>query len=105
MIVLWEPMYPGDARGKIPTGFFAGDPRVTSYWDPTEISGNWLAAHPFAGLGGGGIVWDAYYAFPADARWPADTIPTHAVAAGGDIIGGTDALQRMFVPLLAKRSR
>jgi hypothetical protein len=103
MIVLWEPMYLGDARGKIPTGFFADDARVTSYWDPTEISGNRLAAHPFAGLGGGGIVWDAYYAFSAGARWPADTIPAHGVAAGSDIIGSTDALQHLFVPLLEKR--
>lgn len=103
MIVLWEPMYPGDARGKIPTGLFAGDPRVTSFWDPTEISGRWLSDHPFAGLGGSGIVWDAYYAFPAGAHWPSNTIPTDAVAAGSDIIGSTDALQRFFVPLLEKR--
>ena len=92
-------MYPGDARGKIPTSFFA-DPRVTSYWDPAEISGRWLAEHPFAGLGGGGIVWDAYYAFSAGARWPAGAVPHGAVAAGSDIIGSTDALQRSFVPLL-----
>ena len=74
MIVLWEPMYPGDARGKIPTGFFAGDPRVSSYWDPTEISGRWLADHPFAGLGGNSIVWDAYYAFQASASLSASLI-------------------------------
>jgi hypothetical protein len=104
MIVLWEPMYPGDARSKIPTAFFADDPRVSSYWDPTEISGRWLAGHPVAGLGGSGIVWDAYYAFPAGSRWPADTIPTNAIVAGSDIIGSTDALQHSFVPLLEKRS-
>lgn len=97
-------MYPGDARGKIPTGLFSGDQRVTSFWDPTEISGRWLADHPFAGLGGNGIVWDAYYAFPAGAHWPADTIPSDAVAAGSDIIGSTDALQHSFLPLLGKRS-
>lgn len=102
MIVLWEPMYPGDARGEIPTGFFAGDPRVSSYWDPHEISGSWLADHPFAGLGGGGIVWDAYYAFRAGARWPAGGIVPGAVAAGSDIIGSTDGLQRSFVPLLGQ---
>ena len=104
MIVLWEPMYPGDARGKIPTGFFANDPRVSSYWDPTEISGRWLADHPFAGLGGNGIVWDAYYAFPAGTRWPANTIPSHALAAGSDIIGSTYELQHALVPLLKQRS-
>ena len=40
----------------------------------------------------------------AGARWPADTVPTQAVAAGSDIIGSTDALQRAFVPLLEKHS-
>lgn len=99
MIVLWEPMYPGDTRAKIPTRLFA-DPRVANYWDPHEISGTWLANHPFAGLGGGGIVWDAYYAFPVGSRWPADAIPNHAVAAGSDIIGSTDGLQHSFAPLL-----
>ena len=24
MIVLWEPMFPGDSRGKIPTAYFTG---------------------------------------------------------------------------------
>jgi hypothetical protein len=104
MIVLWEPMYPGDARGEIPTSFFAGDPRVTSYWDPREISGRWFAEHPFAGLGGGGIVWDAYYAFPAGARWRADTTPAPVAAAGSDIVGSTGALQHSFVPLLEESS-
>ena len=99
MIVLWEPMYPGDARGKIPTGFFAGDPRVSSYWDPTEISGRWLADHPFAGLGGNSIVWDAYYAFAPSSHWGSGA-PTHLVAAGSDIIGSTNALEHSFAPLL-----
>jgi hypothetical protein len=97
MIVLWEPMYPGDTRSKIPTRLFA-DPRVTSFWDPDEISGNWFAAHPLGGLGGGGIVWDAYYAFPAGAKWRrALSAP---VAAGSDIIGSTDGLRTSFIPLL-----
>lgn len=96
MIVLWEPMYPGDARAKIPTAFFT-DPRVTSFWDPTEISGRWFGARQFGGLSG--IVWDAYYAFAPPAHWGAST-PTHLVAAGSDIIGSTDGLQHRFVPLL-----
>jgi hypothetical protein len=97
MVVLWEPMYFGDARSKIPTAFFK-DPRETSFWDPTEISGRWFGARPFGGLGGG-IVWDAYYAFAATARW-GPSAPTHLVAAGSDIIGSTDPLERSFAPLL-----
>jgi hypothetical protein len=96
MIVLWEPMYPGDARGKIPTAFF-NDPRVKSFWDPTEISGHWFGDRSFGGLQG--IVWDAYYAFAPQAHWGAGS-PTHLVAAGSDIIGSTNGLQHSFVPLL-----
>jgi hypothetical protein len=70
----------------------------------TEISGRWLADHPFAGLGGSGVVWDAHHAFPAGSSWHAHTIPTHALAKGSDLIGSTDALQRSFVPPLEKRS-
>jgi hypothetical protein len=96
MIVLWEPMYPGDARSNIPTGLFV-DPRVTTFWDPTEISGRWFGARSLGGLQG--IVWDAYYAFAPASRWgPAP--PTRLVAAGSDIIGSTDGLEHAFVPLL-----
>ena len=98
MIVLWEPMYPGDARGKIPTGLFA-DPRVTSFWDPAEISGRWFGQRPLGGLQDG-IVWDAYYAFAPGARWGTVTGPNRLVAAGSAIIGSTDGLRRAFVPLL-----
>ena len=97
MIVLWEPMFPGDARTKIPTEFF-DDTRVTSFWDPHEISGRWFGDRPLGGLQGG-IVWDAYYAFAPSAHW-GTAAPTHLVAAGSDIIGNTDALQHAFLPLL-----
>ena len=96
MIVLWEPMYPGDARAKIPTVFFA-DRRVTSFWDPKEISGRWFGDHSLGGLQG--IVWDAYYAFAPSAHWGTG-VPTHRVASGSDIIGNTTGLQQSFVPLL-----
>lgn len=96
MIVLWEPMFPGDARAKIPTEFFT-DSRVKSFWDPSEISGRWFGAHSLGGLQG--IVWDAYYAFASPAHWGAG-VPTHLVASGSDIIGSTNGLERSFVPLL-----
>jgi hypothetical protein len=97
MIVLWEPMYPGDARSEIPTNLFT-DARVTSLWDPTEISGNWFGNTTLGGLGGR-IVWDAYYAFGPSSRW-GTSAPDHLIAAGSDIISSTDALSRSFVPML-----
>lgn len=89
-------MYPGDARSKIPTAFFT-DRRVTSFWDPTEISGRWFGDRALGGLQG--IVWDAYYAFAPPSQWRSGA-PTHLVAAGSDIIGNTNGLQHSFVPLL-----
>jgi len=73
------------------------DPRVKSFWDPTEISGRWFGDRSFGGLQG--IVWDAYYASAPHAHWGAGS-PTHLVAAGSDIIGSTNGLQHSFVPLL-----
>ncbi len=96
MIVLWEPMFPGDAYGKIPTSLFT-DRRVTSYWDPTEISGRWLGRRGLGGLVG--IVWDAVYAFAPGARWGSG-VPTHLVASGSPVIGTTNALSGRFVRLL-----
>jgi hypothetical protein len=95
VLVLWEPMYPGDARDQIDTSLF-DDPRVTSFWDPHEISGRWFGDHRLGDLEG--IVWDAYYAFAPETRW--QRLPNHLVATGAPIIGGVDGLQRNFVPRL-----
>ena len=96
MLVIWEPMYPGDSRDTIDGRLF-DDRRVTSFWDPHEISGRWFGDHRVGELEGG-IVWDAYYAFEPTTRW--DTRPDHVVATGAPIIGGTGALKDDFVPLL-----
>ena len=95
MLVLWEPMYPGDAREKIDAGLFQ-DRRVTSFWDPQEISGRWFGDHRIGNLEG--TVWDAYYAFAPGTRWNA--LPGHLVASGAPIIGGTPALRTRFIPRL-----
>jgi len=94
--VLWEPMYPGDAYGKIPVSFFT-DPRVTSYWDPAEISGRWFGARKIGGFEG--TVWDAVFAYRAGARWRAAG-PSGLVASGEPVIGTTDALAGRFLGLL-----
>jgi hypothetical protein len=97
VVVVWEPMYPGDDRGDAVHNDVFADPRVTSFWDPHEISGKWLgrrAANASEGL----IVWDAFFAFGPSAGW--SDLPTRAVAAGAPIIEGVDRLQHDFVPLL-----
>jgi hypothetical protein len=58
-----------------------------------------FADHSLGRLGGpGSIVWDAYFAFGANARWRSE--PSGLLAAGSDIIDNTSRLQRRIVPLL-----
>jgi hypothetical protein len=97
IVVVWEPMYPGDAREDAVKSEVFADPRVTSFWDPHEISGRWLGTR-VADAAQGLIVWDAFYAFAPSARW--SDPPKGVVAAGAPIIEGVDSLQRDFVPLL-----
>jgi hypothetical protein len=98
VIVVWEPMYPGDTRQDAVEDKVFGDPRVTSFWDPHEISGRWFGERALGNLKGGQIVWDAYYAFGPAARW--DRLPDHLLTSGAPIIGGTDALKRYLIPVL-----
>jgi hypothetical protein len=98
VLVIWEPMYPGDSRDAIDTRLFA-DRRVTSFWDPHEISGKWFGNHRVGAIEGG-VVWDAFYAFEPSARWGGR--PDQVVATGAPIIGGADTLQDEFVPLLGR---
>lgn len=82
VVVVWEPMYPGDTRADAVDDRVFADPRVTSFWDPHEISGRWLGRR-VADAAQGVIVWDAFYAFyafPPAARW--SDPPTRVVAAG-----------------------
>jgi hypothetical protein len=92
-------MYPGDSRGAINARLF-DDPRVTTFWDPHEISGRWLGSRAIGGLDDE-IVWDAFYAFAPATRW--SDRPDHLIATGAPIIGGVDALERAFLPLLKAR--
>jgi hypothetical protein len=91
-------MYPGDTRQDAVENVVFDDPRVTSFWDPHEISGKWFGRHASGGSEGL-IVWDAFYAFGPTAKW--EDRPRGVVAAGGPIIGGVDSLQSGFVPLLS----
>lgn len=96
VIVLWEPMYPGDSYAGIDRTMFA-DRRAINLWDPHEISGRWFGT--FAGGGGGTVAWDRFYGYSADARWT--TAPSGLVVTGHPIIGATSDLERAFLPLLA----
>ena len=91
-------MLAGDSKSAIDRRLF-DDPRVTTFWDPRRLSGDWLAEHRTGRLGIPGLtVWDAFFAFRPSARWSRE--PSGLIAAASPIIAGTAALEDSFVPLL-----
>ena len=97
---IWLPILPGDSRSAWDKNVLA-DPRVVSLWDENRIAGRWFADHQTGGLDRpGGVVWDAFLAFDKAAHWQQE--PSGLVAAASTIIGNTAALERHFIPLLAR---
>lgn len=95
MVAVWLPMLALDARSAWDSHVL-DDPRVTEFWDGDRIAGRWFSEQQIEGLGGpGGIVWDAYYAFPRGSAWP-----DGAASAGSPIIDHVAQLEQDFLPLL-----
>jgi len=98
VFAIWLPMLAGDSRSAWNADVL-DDPRVVNLWDGRRLAGSWFGNHSIGGLGGPGyVVWDAYFAFPADSRWGRE--PSGVLATGSEIIGHTDGLQETFLPLL-----
>ena len=84
--VVWLPMLPGDAKALIDQRVLS-DPRVSYYWDPNRIVGNWFSQHITHEPG---ATWDAFFLYGEQARW--DSTPGPPVASGSTIIGSKDDL-------------
>jgi hypothetical protein len=84
--VVWVPQL-GATRGDVDPDLF-GDPRVTSYWDPT-------GAVPEAVLGDANG-WDAYALYDGDAEWAGTT-----VGMGVPVIAEADKLRSELEGLLS----
>src|SRR6266567_803959 len=85
VLVVWVPFMAG-TRDAINPSIFP-DSRVTSLWDPNEVSSKWLSAHVTHQPG---PTWDYYVLFPARARWGA--VPGPVVSQGGTVIGASGQL-------------
>jgi hypothetical protein len=98
VFAVWLPMLAGDSRSAWDSNVL-DDPRVSEFWDGSRIAGKWFAEQQIGGLGGpGGIVWDAYYAFPSSSTWTKE--PSELLTAGSDIIDNVSRLENSLVPLL-----
>jgi hypothetical protein len=86
----WMPMLPGDSRPLIDQRVLS-DPRVTYFWDPNRLVGDWFSRHVWDSEG---TTWDAFFLYGRDARW--DSTPGPLAASGGSVIGARDDLRAGF---------
>lgn len=87
---MWLPTLPGDTKALIDQRVLS-DPRVTYYWDPNRIVGDWFSQRVTHQPG---TTWDAFFLYGAEARW--DSTLGAPVASGSSIIGSTADLLAGF---------
>jgi len=87
---VWFDMLSGDSRDLVDRRVL-NDPRVTNFYDPSKLVGSWFAENSDQG---GGIVWDAYFLYGADASWSSE--PGPLLSSGGSVISSTSDLATAF---------
>ena len=87
-------MLAGDGRATTDNRLLA-DSRVVNFWDARRIAGRWFADNVDEG---GGVAWDEYFLYGADATW--DAKPGPLLSQGGTVIGSSDQLEKAITPLL-----
>ncbi len=90
-------MLAGDARSEW-RGSVLPDPRVVHLWDQNRLAGRWFAERVQRH---GGIAWDAYFLYTAQAKW--EGIPSPLLGSGSTVIARRSDLQRSLLPELAPR--
>lgn len=88
--VVWFDMLSGDSRQLVDTRVL-NDRRVTNFYDPRRTIGSWFSQHLYRE---GGIVWDAYFLYGADAGWAAE--PGPLVSSGRTVIESSGELAAVF---------
>jgi len=95
---VWFDMMPADSRNTVDRRVL-NDPRVTNFYDPSRVVGQWFASH---GDQGRGIVWDAYFLYGPGASWDAEPAPL--VSSGGTVIDSSGDLAAAFQGLAPRTS-
>jgi hypothetical protein len=75
------------------------DRRVTQYWDSTGATGRWFmdnVTHRRPGK----VEWDAYFLYPAAARWGA--VPTPLTSWGRTVVASGPQLRQDLLSLLSQ---
>src|SRR5258708_10410328 len=93
VLVVWVPFMSGTRQGINPSVF--PDRRVTSLWDGSAISSQWLSPHVTHQPG---PTWDYYLLFGATAR--RCSAPGPVLSRGGPVIGSSGQLLAAIRPLL-----
>jgi hypothetical protein len=99
--VVWLPVYISDSPSEWDKNLL-GDPRVTHYWDPERLVGEWLLEH--ADLDGQGTIynayWDRYVIFSPSATWDETGFSEPERGTGYPIAYMTDEFLESISPLL-----
>lgn len=90
--VIWFNMLTGDSKALIDRKVL-NDHRVTNYYDSNRVIGTWFGQQS----GDGGVIWDAYFLYGADATWSSD--PGTPLSSGGTVIGSSGDLAAAFATL------
>lgn len=96
---IWFSMLPTDARRMWRWGGNTlSDSRVTHFWDEQKLVGRWFGKNINQDEASGGVVWDAYYLYPAGAEWTSK--PPDAIGSGGTVREKVDELNQKMASLL-----
>jgi hypothetical protein len=96
---VWFNMLPHDSRGGRPADILT-DPRVEQFWDENHLAGKAFA--PLANWHYG-VLWDAYFLYGAETRWPGATpSPPQPASIGRTIFFTRDKLKQDFAKLAGK---
>ena len=96
------PIIRGDSRLAVPrAAALLPDLRVSHFWDPTRISGNFFKKNIVPNVRAS-VAWDMFFLYDKAAKW--DNFPGPLVDMGRTIIATSGALGYEFGELLKQKS-
>jgi hypothetical protein len=75
------------------------DRRVTQFWDSEGETGRWFMENVTHRGGAGDVEWDAYFLYPAGARWV--SVPEPLTSWGRTVVESGEELRQNLLSLLS----